>query len=140
MPDIGPLFRALSAVLHPGGRFVSTILHPCFGYGPAPSAAQRGVASIGARIPKQIRTPAARVIDAVTAARSTQIYLDARQLPATSGIPGQPEPHTYFHRPLHELLAPAFDNGFVLDGLLEPRHLVYATGRPALLAARLTRR
>jgi hypothetical protein len=32
----------------------------------------------------------------------------------------QPEPHIYFHRPLHVLLGEAFGAGFVLDGLEEP--------------------
>jgi hypothetical protein len=36
------------------------------------------------------------------------------------GILGQPEPHYYFHRPLHVLLGAAFKAGLVLDGLEEP--------------------
>ncbi len=34
-------------------------------------------------------------------------------------VPGQPEPHIYFHRPLGELLSIAFRHGFVLDALEE---------------------
>ena len=37
-----------------------------------------------------------------------------------SGAPGEPAPHTYYHRSLQALLADAFAAGFVLDGLLEP--------------------
>ena len=37
-----------------------------------------------------------------------------------SGAPGEPNPHYYYHRPLHELLGAAFAAGFVLDALLEP--------------------
>jgi hypothetical protein len=33
---------------------------------------------------------------------------------------GQPVPQYYFHRPLSLLLHPAFEAGFVLDGLAEP--------------------
>ena len=37
-----------------------------------------------------------------------------------TGMPGEPEPHWYFHRPLHELFGAFFQAGFVLDGLEEP--------------------
>ncbi len=37
-----------------------------------------------------------------------------------TGMPGEPEPHWYFHRPLHELFDAFFRAGFVLDGLEEP--------------------
>ena len=36
------------------------------------------------------------------------------------GIVGQPEPHIYLHRPLHELLGVCFQAGFVMDGIEEP--------------------
>ncbi len=36
------------------------------------------------------------------------------------GIVGQPEPHVYFHRPLHVLLGACFAAGFVMDGIEEP--------------------
>ena len=36
------------------------------------------------------------------------------------GMPGEPEPHWYFHRPLHELFGVFFQAGFVLDALEEP--------------------
>jgi hypothetical protein len=35
-------------------------------------------------------------------------------------MPGEPNPHYYFHRPLHELLGACFAAGFALDGLEEP--------------------
>jgi hypothetical protein len=35
------------------------------------------------------------------------------------GILGQPTPHYFFHRPLQEILKPAFQHGWVLDGLEE---------------------
>jgi hypothetical protein len=37
-----------------------------------------------------------------------------------TGMPGDPEPHWYFHRPLHALFGAFFAVGFVLDGLEEP--------------------
>jgi hypothetical protein len=36
------------------------------------------------------------------------------------GMPGEPEPHYYFHRPLSELLTECFTAGFVMDGIEEP--------------------
>ena len=36
------------------------------------------------------------------------------------GIAGQPQPHYYFHRPLHALLGACFAAGVMLDGLEEP--------------------
>jgi hypothetical protein len=35
-------------------------------------------------------------------------------------VPGEPEPHYYFERPLHLLLGAGFRAGLVLDGLEEP--------------------
>ena len=45
-------------------------------------------------------------------------YMTAEQRPGVA-MPGQPVPHTYFHRSLSELLGIAFDTGFMLDGLEE---------------------
>ena len=38
-----------------------------------------------------------------------------------AGMPGEPTPHWYFHRPLHELFGEFFAAGWVIDGLEEPR-------------------
>ncbi len=67
------------------------------------------------------------------------------------GMPGEPEPHWYFHRPLHELFGAFFQAGFVLDGLEEPAlvtrnknsfELSWSNmpGIPPVLVARLTPR
>jgi hypothetical protein len=58
------------------------------------------------------------------------------------GMPGQQVPQWYFHRPLHELLAPAFTAGFVLDAIEEPTFPEGHASRfgaelPPILAARL---
>jgi hypothetical protein len=37
-----------------------------------------------------------------------------------AGMPGEPESHLYFHRPLALLLGACFAAGLVLDGLEEP--------------------
>ena len=36
-----------------------------------------------------------------------------------AALRGQPVPHVYFHRPLHEVLGAGFSAGFVLDALEE---------------------
>ena len=66
------------------------------------------------------------------------------------GIPGQPEPQYYFHRPINMLLNTCFKNGFVLDWIEEPtlsegsesssdRPLAWSNFRtiPAMLIARM---
>ena len=50
------------------------------------------------------------------------------------GILGQPEPHYYFHRPLHVLLGAAFRAGLVLDGLEEPAFPTTAEPRGRMLS------
>jgi hypothetical protein len=37
-----------------------------------------------------------------------------------SGAPNEPNPHLYFHRPLHVLLNAAFGAGWMADGIEEP--------------------
>ena len=46
-------------------------------------------------------------------------YLDLPAGPGV-GIIGQPEPHYYFRRSLHDLLGACFSAGFVTDGMEEP--------------------
>lgn len=50
-------------------------------------------------------------------------------------MPGEPNPHYYFHRPLHELFGVGFASGFVVDGLEEPR-FPEETGAPHPLSWR----
>jgi hypothetical protein len=38
----------------------------------------------------------------------------------SQGILGQPEPHWFYHRPLHVLFGAGFSAGFVVDGIEEP--------------------
>jgi 2-polyprenyl-3-methyl-5-hydroxy-6-metoxy-1,4-benzoquinol methylase len=103
MAEIDPLMSALALLLKPGGRFVFSVLHPCFNN---PSTVRVGeledrkgdlVASYSVKIARY-STP------------FTQVGL---------AIPGQPVAHPYFHRPLSLLLAPAFRAGLVLDGFEE---------------------
>lgn len=136
MAEIEPLFRALARLLRPGGRFVFSVIHPCFN---------------NSRM-AQVAEMEDRDGDIVTV-YSVKVYGYMTPTVAWgSAIVGQPEPQLYFHRPLQTLLGAGFDAGFVLDRLEErafpPDH---PQGRsplswggnfseiPPVLVARLTR-
>ena len=102
MPAIAPLFRAVAGLLGPGGRFVVSVMHPCF----------NGQAmALQAELPDYADTP-------VYSVKVTQ-YLSAQTTKGLA-IGEQPLPQYYWHRPLHLLLNPAFEAGLVLDRLEEP--------------------
>lgn len=100
MPVIEPLLRASRQILAPDGRFVFAVQHPAFN-------------SNAIRLCGELNSEAAFWVKVTN-------YLD---VPAGKGggMPGEPLPHWYFHRPLHELFGAFFQAGFVLDGLEEPR-------------------
>jgi len=103
MAEIEPLMTALAVLLKPGGRFVFSVLHPCFNN---PATVQMGEL--------EDRNGAIVTTYSVKTARYktpfTQVGL---------AMHGQPVPHPYFHRPLSLLLAPALSAGLVLDGFEE---------------------
>ena len=153
MPEVGSLYRALASLLRPGGCFVFTVLHPCFGYGPSPTASpQRGdrtqvklaakamglAERITDAVPWRYRRRLVEQVGAMSAGRASLRYLEARQMQAQVA-PDQPVTHWYFHRPICDLLNPAFGAGLVLDGIAEPRFWNRDSGQAALLAARLRR-
>ncbi len=103
MAEIKPLFHALTRLLRPGGRFVFSVIHPCFN-----SAEVTHMAEMEDRDGKIVTVYSMKISGYMT--------------PTTSkgaAIPGQPKPQLYFHRPLQDLLGAAFRAGFVLDGLEE---------------------
>lgn len=102
--DINPLFEAVPRMLKPEGRFVFTIMHPCFNHTDAVFASE---------LDEQVSPPA------VTRSLRISNYLDIppRKGP---GVEGQPELHYSFHRPLSEVLNLAFDHGMMMDGIMEP--------------------
>ena len=153
MPEVAPLYRALAVLLRPGGRFVFTLLHPCFGYGaqPTPDADRAGSARhrITARVwgraeklsdlvPWEMRRRWVERLAALSSGMASLRYLEARQMRAQAG-PDQPLPHWYFHRPLQDLLNPAFDAGLVLDRVVEPRYWDRDTAQTGLLVCSLRR-
>jgi len=110
MAEIEPLFSALRQILKPTGRFVFSVMHPCFNN----YEGTRLVAEEVAQDHDLVTRYAVKVLRYIRPSVSEGI-----------GIRGQPTPHYYFHRPLQELFRTGFDHGFVLDGLDEP---VFADG------------
>ncbi len=102
MPVIQPLFRAVARLLRPAGRFVFSVMHPCFN---------------GQAVALQAELP--DYADQPTFSIKVSRYLTAE---VTKGlaIASQPVEQYYWHRPLHALLNSAFEAGLVMDRLEEP--------------------
>jgi 2-polyprenyl-3-methyl-5-hydroxy-6-metoxy-1,4-benzoquinol methylase len=103
MADIGPLMNALVSLLRTGGRFVFSVVHPCFNN---PAAVQMG--ELEDRGGELVTTYSVKVSRYLTPYSQAGV-----------AIPGQPVPHPCIHRPLSALLAPMVDAGLVLDGIAE---------------------
>lgn len=104
MADIQPLMNSLALLLHPGGRFVFSVIHPCFNN---PSSVLMG--ELEDRDGTLVTTYSVKI----------SRYLTPFTQPGLA-MWGQPVPHLYFHRPLGTLLSTAFKAGFVLDAIEEP--------------------
>ena len=127
LPDVGALFRGARRVLADGPLIVATA-HPSFNRPDATFWKEAGEDESGAAWSRS----GLRFSVYATAYRQ-HVY----------GMPDQQVPQWYFHRPLHELLAPAFAAGFVLDALEEPTFGVDTQGRfgselPPILVVRLS--
>ena len=102
--DIEPLFDSLPYLIKPGGRFVFSIMHPCFQPPESTAFAEeteydsRTELKSGVKITKYIKPESWKGI----------------------GVPGQPVRHFYFHRPLSMIFNIAFEIGFAVDGFEEP--------------------
>ena len=105
MPVIDPLAQAGRRLLAPGGRFVFAVQHPAFNSNAVRFCAETETRSDGSEVTRH----AVKLSD----------YLEVPPGKGM-GMPGEPEPHWYFHRPLHELFGAFFRAGFVLAGLEEP--------------------
>jgi 2-polyprenyl-3-methyl-5-hydroxy-6-metoxy-1,4-benzoquinol methylase len=102
--EIDPLMRSIRQVVRPGGRFVFSLLHPCFNHS--------GTTLCVEEIPLD---------DEILLTYSVKITKYLYSAPQKGiGILGQPAAHYYFNRPLHILLNSCFQAGLVLDGLEEP--------------------
>jgi ubiquinone/menaquinone biosynthesis C-methylase UbiE len=104
MPVIAPLYRAVHRLLRDGGRLVVATSHPAFNsnnpifYGENADDNGKIILTTGVKI---------------------RAYLDIPPTKAV-GAPNEPNPHNYYHRPLHELLGEGFAAGLVVDGIEEP--------------------
>lgn len=117
MAEIKPVMSSLARLLRAGGRFVFSVLHPCFNSG---------------RI-AQVAEQEDREGDIVTEYSIKVFGYITPTIARGVAIPEQPEPQLYFHRPLEFLLGEAFRSGFVLDGLEEPTFPPdHESGRTAL--------
>jgi hypothetical protein len=104
MAAIEPMIGTLPRLLRPGGRFVFSVTHPVLNSGSVRRVAEER--DTGGEL---VTTFGVTVTDYAT----PFTYLGV-------GVPGQPEPQHYFHRPLGLLLNTCFEQGFVLDRLEEP--------------------
>jgi len=104
MAAIDPLMLVLCRLLKPKGRFVFSVQHPAFN-----SNAIRLVLEEEDRNGIVVETYSVKVTD----------YLHVPP-GMGGGMPGEPVPHPYFHRPLSELFGACFEAGFAVDGMEEP--------------------
>lgn len=104
MPAVDPLMRSVARLLKPGGPFVFSVPHPAFN-------------SNDVRLGMEEEDRDGRLVET----RYLRVTTYLRVPPGKGmGMPGEPAPHWYFHRPLNELFNAGFAAGFVLDGLEEP--------------------
>jgi 2-polyprenyl-3-methyl-5-hydroxy-6-metoxy-1,4-benzoquinol methylase len=103
MAELSPLMRALTRLLRPGGRFVFSVLHPCFNSSQHTLVAEMEETEAGI-----VRRHAIKVFG----------YLQSTVSPGWA-LHDQPNPHPLCHRPLHELFGAGFAAGLLLDGLEE---------------------
>jgi 2-polyprenyl-3-methyl-5-hydroxy-6-metoxy-1,4-benzoquinol methylase len=117
MAHIDPLMRGLARLLRKEGRFVFSVLHPCFNN---PHVIQ--MAELEDREGQVVTTYSIKVFGYMSASLAHGVAMR-----------GQPQPQPLFHRPMEILLAAGFQAGFVLDGLEERAFPPgYAPGRHPL--------
>jgi ubiquinone/menaquinone biosynthesis C-methylase UbiE len=104
MSSITPLISSLPKILKLQGRFVFSVSHPAFNSGTARHVAEQFEH------------------DGEVTTRSGITVTEYAEPFAFQGlgIPGQPEPQHYFHRPISLLFNTCFKYGFVLDAVEEP--------------------
>ena len=104
MAEIDPLLSALTRLLKVDGRFVFSVMHPCFNFHGSTLVLEENER------------------DGLITTNYSIVVADYARPATTMGLAmvGQPEPQFYFHRPLGVLLGTCFDAGFALDGIVEP--------------------
>lgn len=104
LPTLQPLMRATRATLKDGGRFVFSMTHPSFNHD-------------GATMMEELVDRDGELVPIYS--MKVSHYLEV-PLQLGTGARDEPNPHYYFHRPLSQVLRPAFQAGLVLDALVEP--------------------
>jgi 2-polyprenyl-3-methyl-5-hydroxy-6-metoxy-1,4-benzoquinol methylase len=104
MSSIDPLLSALSQLLKSAGRFVFSVMHPCFN-------------AAGVKMLMEEEDREGEIITVYSIKVSRYLGLTPRK---GLGIIGQPAPQYYFDRPLSVLFNACFGAGWVLNGLEEP--------------------
>jgi len=104
LPVIEPFFQAIARLLKPTGRFVFATSHPAFS-----------------------RVDHKRIVELDDSSGEIEtvysIKIAGYNTAVTGkgvGVRGEPAPHYYFDRPLHQILKAGFQAGLVVDGLEEP--------------------
>src|SRR5215212_4883690 len=104
MSTIDPLMQALRRLLKPEGRFVFSVLHPAFN-------------SNAVRLLLEEEDRDGALVETYSVKVSGYLHVPPGK---GVGMPGEPVPHPYFHRPLSELFGACFKAGFTVDGMEEP--------------------
>lgn len=102
--NIQPLISFLPKILKNNGKFIFSILHPCFNSGEN-------------TLLHEINDSEGIINNNYYVKISN--YLVSKKYKGIA-MTGQPEPQYYFHRPLSEILNVCFKNNFYMDGLREP--------------------
>lgn len=103
--SIEPIARAVRRLLKPDGRFVFSIMHPCFNSTEGFTQTMERDET-GGELVERLSVRVSRYIEPHTHKGLAMV--------------GQPVAQNYFHRPLTALLGVFFKAGFVVDGLEEP--------------------
>jgi 2-polyprenyl-3-methyl-5-hydroxy-6-metoxy-1,4-benzoquinol methylase len=104
MPAVDPLMSGVRQLLKPGGRFVFSVMHPCFN---------------GEQVTKFVEDED-RGGTIVTTRGVRVAKYKSMGVSKGLGISTQPVPQYYFMRTISALLGSAFQAGFVVDGFEEP--------------------
>jgi 2-polyprenyl-3-methyl-5-hydroxy-6-metoxy-1,4-benzoquinol methylase len=103
MAEMRPLLAGLARLLRPEGRFVFSVLHPCFN-----NPASVLVGELEDCDGSLVTTCSVKIARYLTPYTRRGLAMH-----------GQPVAHPYFHRPLGLLLGACFEAGFVLDAIEE---------------------
>ena len=102
--SIEPVAAAVKRLLKPSGRFIFSVMHPCFN-------STEGFTQIMEREEKD-----GELLERVSVRVSR--YIEPHTHKGLAMV-GQPVPQNYFHRPLSALLGVFFKAGFIVDALEE---------------------